>query len=216
MKKGLLFFVTLFVTYNIWFANEIDANCKRYFDGCNNCARSVYGGDMACTMMACAQDQAPKCLEYFTQKTMHPSWDTNEDGVNDCEKEGTCDDSVDYTLPKSKACTREYMPVCAQPPMPKCPSGMMCIQVMPQPKTYGNTCTAEVENAKILYQWACLSETLRNKTIQKVEWVFAKVEESKLPVLKEKLKWKIDQMLARNSYSQTQIQLLHFIKSLME
>lgn len=29
---------------------------------------------------------------------MHPSWDINHNGINDCEEDGTCDDSVDYTL----------------------------------------------------------------------------------------------------------------------
>jgi len=33
-------------------------------------------------------------------KTMHPSWDVDKDGVNDCEKDGTCDDSVNYSLPR--------------------------------------------------------------------------------------------------------------------
>lgn len=32
--------------------------------------------------------------------TMHPSWDADGDGINDCEAEGICDDSVDYTLPR--------------------------------------------------------------------------------------------------------------------
>jgi len=29
---------------------------------------------------------------------MHPSWDKDNDGINDCEDDGTCDDSVDYTI----------------------------------------------------------------------------------------------------------------------
>ncbi|MEA3468881.1 MAG: M13 family metallopeptidase [Thermodesulfobacteriota bacterium] len=33
-------------------------------------------------------------------KTMHPSWDVNKDGLNDCEDDGSCDDSVDYSLPR--------------------------------------------------------------------------------------------------------------------
>ena len=33
-------------------------------------------------------------------KTMHPSWDVNKDGINDCENDGTCDGSVDYSLPR--------------------------------------------------------------------------------------------------------------------
>lgn len=33
-------------------------------------------------------------------KKMHPSWDSDNDWINDCEKEDTCDDSVDYSLPR--------------------------------------------------------------------------------------------------------------------
>jgi hypothetical protein len=32
---------------------------------------------------------------------MHPSWDLNRDGINDCEDDGTCDDARDYTLPRT-------------------------------------------------------------------------------------------------------------------
>ena len=32
--------------------------------------------------------------------TMHPSWDTDGDGLNDCELDGTCDHTIDYTQPK--------------------------------------------------------------------------------------------------------------------
>lgn len=34
---------------------------------------------------------------------MHPSWDQDGDGVNDCEMDGTCDHSVDYTRPRPHA-----------------------------------------------------------------------------------------------------------------
>lgn len=30
-------------------------------------------------------------------KKMHSSWDKNSDGINDCETDGTCDDSFDYS-----------------------------------------------------------------------------------------------------------------------
>ena len=30
-------------------------------------------------------------------KRMHSSWDKNRDGINDCENDGTCDHSVDYS-----------------------------------------------------------------------------------------------------------------------
>ncbi|GAA0355146.1 hypothetical protein GCM10009092_19280 [Bowmanella denitrificans] len=32
---------------------------------------------------------------------MHPSWDLDNDGINDCEKDGSCDHSVDYTKPRT-------------------------------------------------------------------------------------------------------------------
>jgi len=32
--------------------------------------------------------------------SVHPTWDRNNDGRNDCEDDGTCDDSVDYSKPR--------------------------------------------------------------------------------------------------------------------
>jgi len=31
---------------------------------------------------------------------LHHSWNRDQDGLNDCEKEGRCDHTVDYTKPK--------------------------------------------------------------------------------------------------------------------
>ena len=31
---------------------------------------------------------------------MHPSWDANGDGLNDCEQDGSCDHTIDYTQAK--------------------------------------------------------------------------------------------------------------------
>ena len=31
---------------------------------------------------------------------MHPSWDRDGDGINDCENDGSCDHTVDYTQPR--------------------------------------------------------------------------------------------------------------------
>lgn len=33
-------------------------------------------------------------------KTMHPSWDADQNGVNDCENDGSCDHTVDYSQPR--------------------------------------------------------------------------------------------------------------------
>lgn len=41
------------------------------------------------------------------QTSMHPSWDADQDGINDCEKEGICDDSVDYSEPRKEGDTSE-------------------------------------------------------------------------------------------------------------
>lgn len=40
---------------------------------------------------------------------MHPSWDTNFDGLNDCENEWTCDDSVDYTSAKIYKTSADFL-----------------------------------------------------------------------------------------------------------
>lgn len=38
----------------------------------------------------------------FPAKTMHPSWDKDGDGINDCENDGSCDHTIDYTKAKPK------------------------------------------------------------------------------------------------------------------
>jgi len=37
-----------------------------------------------------------------TEAKMHTSWDTDKDGINDCEKDGICDHTVDYSLQRKK------------------------------------------------------------------------------------------------------------------
>lgn len=34
---------------------------------------------------------------------LHPTWDINNDGMNDCESEGICDHTVDYSQPRVDA-----------------------------------------------------------------------------------------------------------------
>ncbi len=48
-----------------------------------------------------AEYGATYCPEYL-DPTMHPSWDADRDGINDCEADGICDDSVDYTQPRPR------------------------------------------------------------------------------------------------------------------
>jgi len=31
---------------------------------------------------------------------LHPSWDKNKDGLNDCEDDGSCDHMIDYSQPR--------------------------------------------------------------------------------------------------------------------
>jgi hypothetical protein len=43
-----------------------------------------------------AEFGATFCPEY----KMHPSWDTNNDGINDCENDGSCNANSDYMSPR--------------------------------------------------------------------------------------------------------------------
>ena len=52
-------------------------------------------------------------------------------------------------------CTTEYMPVCAQPPMPECPEGILCPDVLPPLQTYANQCMAQTAGAIIKYRGEC-------------------------------------------------------------
>lgn len=52
-------------------------------------------------------------------------------------------------------CPAVYRPVCGQPPMPVCPEGHSCIQVMPEVRTYSNSCELSREGAELLYEGEC-------------------------------------------------------------
>ena len=52
------------------------------------------------------------------------------------------------------ACTKEYKPVCGQPPW-VCPAGHFCAMMMPAPKTYSNACFMKVAGATLVYEGAC-------------------------------------------------------------
>lgn len=39
---------------------------------------------------------------------MHPSWDLDGDGINDCELDGTCDHTVDYSQPRRSKVTPSF------------------------------------------------------------------------------------------------------------
>ncbi len=77
-----------------------------------------------------------------------------------------CSDGVTYVsrtwancefekCPDVKACTMEYAPVCGQPKMPVCTTGIACPMVMPLPKTYWNKCSLAAEWATYLYDGEC-------------------------------------------------------------
>lgn len=51
--------------------------------------------------------------------------------------------------------TLPELPFCAQPPMPACPAGVMCMMMMPVPKTYTHYEDWERDNAKFLYKGVC-------------------------------------------------------------
>lgn len=52
------------------------------------------------------------------------------------------------------------LPFCAQPPMPACPQGVACAQVMPQPKTYYDYESFNKDKATFLYEKACVGGPL--------------------------------------------------------
>lgn len=41
------------------------------------------------------------CTTKKPSKKMHPSWDKNNDSINDCESEGSCDHTIDYSRPRT-------------------------------------------------------------------------------------------------------------------
>lgn len=45
-------------------------------------------------LAACSSEEAA---------TMHPTWDANNDGINDCEDDGSCDHTKDYTKPRPES-----------------------------------------------------------------------------------------------------------------
>ncbi|MEH6394491.1 hypothetical protein [Pseudoalteromonas sp.] len=55
-----------------------------------NAARRNETSSYKLTIMKHVDDNLPV-------KTMHPSWDSDGDGVNDCENDGSCDHTIDYS-----------------------------------------------------------------------------------------------------------------------
>lgn len=49
-----------------------------------------------------SETTATAASESAQPKRMHPSWDKDGDGINDCENDGSCDHTVDYTQPRQE------------------------------------------------------------------------------------------------------------------
>ncbi len=87
-------------------------------------------------------------------------FNTNSIGIpKECSQEvRTCTNgslSGTYTL---SACDYSIY-VCAQPPMPTCPVGLSCVQVMPQLKTYTSYAEMTRDRAQFMYVGGCLDTT---------------------------------------------------------
>ncbi|MCO4794899.1 MAG: hypothetical protein KC493_14360 [Bacteriovoracaceae bacterium] len=52
-------------------------------------------------------------------------------------------------------CPEIWMPVCGQPKMNDCASGMACIQVMPKKRTFGNLCELNASKAAFVHMGEC-------------------------------------------------------------
>ena len=65
-----------------------------YCDGYGN--RYASEDDARRAGLSDAEFGATYCPEY----KMHPSWDRNQDGVNDCAEEGSCSPELDYMSPR--------------------------------------------------------------------------------------------------------------------
>jgi hypothetical protein len=57
-------------------------------------------------------------------------------------------------------CQESSGSICAQPPMPECPEGMLCAQVMPVPQTYANECEMKKVGATFIQNGDCPSGSL--------------------------------------------------------
>ena len=80
-----------------------------------------------------------------------------EEGASSSSAEGSKTQQVSTD---QNVCPSMYEPVCAQPPMPECPTGNFCAQVMPNPKTYSNNCEQKKDEASFISEGRCPDYTL--------------------------------------------------------
>lgn len=66
-------------------------------------------------------------------------------------------DTNDFVI---QNCQETSGTVCAQPPMPVCPEGMLCAQVMPIPQTYINDCEMKKAGAQFIQNGDCPNTSL--------------------------------------------------------
>lgn len=55
------------------------------------------------SLAACAPNpisDVPSAPSYAPGTKMHPSWDADNNGINDCETNGSCDHTIDYSQPR--------------------------------------------------------------------------------------------------------------------
>jgi hypothetical protein len=66
-----------------------------------------------------------------------------------------CNDVTNYTTGACNQSCDSTRPVCGQPPMPECPEGMLCTQVMPAPVLYASECEMKRANATFISHDIC-------------------------------------------------------------
>lgn len=64
--------------------------------------------------------------------------------------------SLSVTANDKAPCKHSEKPVCGQPPMPECQTGLACVQMMPLQKNYSNRCEMEKAKAYLVSEGACV------------------------------------------------------------
>jgi uncharacterized protein len=73
---------------------------------------TVIIGSIIILLAACTKETSdtgtkpPTPSSSAAAKIMHPSWDADQNGVNDCENDGSCDHTIDYSQPRPTTTTQ--------------------------------------------------------------------------------------------------------------